>query len=140
MINIDPSTPFGARVLDRLKREPLAWLTTTGADGTPHPKPVWFLWDDETILVFSRPGTAKLRHIVRSPRVSFNFDGDGRGGDIIVITGTAAIESACPPADHLPAYVDKYHAGFLRIGMTAETFATAYSVAIRITPEKLSGH
>ena len=33
-----------------------------------------------------------------------------------------------------------YCAGIARIGITPESFAAAYSVAIRITPEKLSGH
>lgn len=140
-MEIDRSTPFGARVYDRLRNARLAWLTTVGADGTPHPKPVWFLWEtDGTILIYSRPNTAKLRHIVANPRVSLNLDGDGNGGDIVVLTGSAAIDPGAPPADAIPGYVEKYHAGFLRIGMTAESFALAYSVAIRVTPEKLSGH
>jgi predicted pyridoxine 5'-phosphate oxidase superfamily flavin-nucleotide-binding protein len=24
------------------------WLTTVDADGTPHPNPVWILWDGDT--------------------------------------------------------------------------------------------
>jgi hypothetical protein len=36
--------------------------------------------------------------------------------------------------------VEKYGWGFQRIGMTAEQFASDYSVAIRITPTKLRGH
>jgi PPOX class probable F420-dependent enzyme len=140
-VQIDRSTPFGARVHDRLRNERLAWLTTVGADGTPHPKPVWFLWEpDGSILIYSRPNTAKLRHIAANPRVSLNLDGDRNGGDIVVITGSAALDSVAPPANAVPAYVEKYRAGFLRIGMTADTFAAAYSVAIRLTPEKLSGH
>ncbi len=46
-----PSTPFGARVAQRLREEHLIWLTTVGADGTPQPNPVWFLWDGASVLV-----------------------------------------------------------------------------------------
>ena len=39
---IDTSTPFGQRAQRRLREDRLAWLTTTSADGTPRPVPVWF--------------------------------------------------------------------------------------------------
>ena len=42
---IDTATPFGERAQRRLRDDKLAWLTTTSADGTPQPVPVWFLWD-----------------------------------------------------------------------------------------------
>jgi PPOX class probable F420-dependent enzyme len=139
-LQIDRSTPFGARVHDRLRHDRLAWLTTVGSDGTPRPAPVWFLWDAGTILVYSKPSSLKLKHLERNPRVALNLDGDGRGGDIVVITGSAAVDPAAPPSDQLAAYVEKYHAGILRNGMTHETFAHTYSVPIRITPDRLTGH
>lgn len=137
---IDSSTPFGARVQERLNNEIIGWLTTVGKDGTPHPKPVWFLWDGETVLIYSQPNTAKLAHIIRNPRVSLNLDGDGRGGNIVVLTGSAVVDSTAPAANLIPAYVEKYKADIPRIGMTPESFAAAYSVAIRFTLEQLSGH
>jgi len=91
-------------------------------------------------LIYSRPGTAKLRHIVERPQISLNLDGDGLGGDIVVFTGQAAIDPAAPPADQVPAYAAKYQPGFARIGMTAAEFAASYSVAVRVTPLKLRGH
>jgi PPOX class probable F420-dependent enzyme len=139
-MQIDRATPFGARVIDRLSTETIVWLTTVGKDGTPHPRPVWFLWDGDTMLIYSQPQTAKLAHIARNPRVSLNFDGDGRGGNIVVITGAAAVDAAAPPTHRHAVYLDKYRADIQRIGMTPEQFAAAYSVALRITPEKLTGH
>src|SRR3954451_7916261 len=49
----DPATPFGERVAQRLREEVVIWLTTTGADGTPQPAPVWFLWEGETFLIYT---------------------------------------------------------------------------------------
>ena len=72
----DPATEFGARVRRRLESEQVAWLTTTAADGTPQPNPVWFLWDGATFLVYSLSDAARLSHIARNPHVSLNFDGN----------------------------------------------------------------
>lgn len=93
------STAFGGRVARRLREEKLAWLTTVGEDGTPQPNPVWFLWEGDTILMYSLPHAARVANIKRNPRVSFNFDGDGRGGNIIVIGGEARI---CPKSRRRP--------------------------------------
>lgn len=137
---IDTTTEFGQRVARRLGEERIIWLTTTGRDGTPQTRPVWFLWDGESFLIYSRPGTAKLRHIASRPRVSLNLDSDGLGGDIIVFTGRAAVDPTAPPGDQVPAYAEKYRAGFQRINMTPVQFGQVYSVAIRIWPESLRGH
>jgi PPOX class probable F420-dependent enzyme len=137
---IDTTTEFGQRVARRLAEERIAWLNTVDSNGIPQPRPVWFLWNGATFLIYSRPGTAKLRHIAERPQVALHLDGDGLGGDIVVFTGQAAIDLSAPPADQLPAYVAKYQAGFARIGMTAAEFAASYSVAVRVTPLKLRGH
>jgi len=137
---IDKTTEFGQQVARRLSEERIIWLTTTSRDGTPQPRPVWFLWDGESFLIYSRPGTAKLRHIIARPQVSLNLDGDGRGGAIVVITGRAALDPAAPTADQVPAYAEKYRAAFQRINMSPAQFSQAYSVPIRVWPERLRGH
>src|SRR6516162_7287147 len=84
----DPSTPFGERVARRLREDRLIWLTTVDAKGTPQPTPVWFLWDEtnSTILIYSLAGAKRLEHLRLNPRVALNFDGNGTGGDITVIS------------------------------------------------------
>ncbi len=138
----DPSTPFGERVLRRLRDERLIWLTTVDAKGMPQPTPVWFLWDEatSTILIYSRADAKRLAHLQQDPRVALNFDGNGRGGDIIVITGQAQVSSDDPPADRLPTYVEKYHDFIARGFTTPEKFASIYSVALRIRPSAICGH
>lgn len=139
-MHIDLNTEFGQRVARRLQEERIIWLTTVSSDGTPQPRPVWFLWGDDGLLVYSRPDTQKLRHLAVNPKVSLNLDGDGLGGDIVVLTGEARVDPNAPAADQVPAYVEKYLPGFQRIGMTAAQFARNYSVAIRVTLVKLRGH
>lgn len=140
MITIDTTTPYGARVLDRLQHDLIGWFTTVDADGTPEPSPIWFFWDGATILIYSQPGKPKLDNISQNPRVAFSLDSDGRGGDIVIINGSAVIDTTAPAALDHPAYLAKYHAAILRIGMTDESFSASYRVPIRLTPETLRGH
>jgi PPOX class probable F420-dependent enzyme len=136
---IDTSTSFGARAERRLHEEVIGWLVTVGRDGTPAPVPVWFLWEGDSFLVYSRPDTPKLRNIARSPRVALHLDGNGRGGDIVVVTGDAAV-SDDPPADEVPAYVEKYAELIERNGWTPRSFASDYSVPLRVQFGRLRGH
>lgn len=137
---LDLSTEFGARVAERLAKERIIWLVTLGADITPQPSPVWFVWGNEEFLIYSRPGAPKLRNIARNPKVALHFDGDGLGGDIVIFTGEARIDESAPPANEVASYVERYRQGFTRINMTPDSFAQAYSVAIRVKPLKLRGH
>jgi PPOX class probable F420-dependent enzyme len=136
---IESETPFGQRAQKRLREEKVAWLVTTSDDGTPQPVPVWFLWDrTASFLIYSRPDTAKLRNIAERPRVALHLDGNGEGGDIVVVLGNAAL-AGDPPAHELPGYVEKYAAFIARNSWTPESFAADYSVALRIEATKLRG-
>jgi PPOX class probable F420-dependent enzyme len=139
-MKIDTKSEFGARASRRLKDEMIYWLVTAGADGTPQPSPVWALWDGETFLIYSKPDTPKLRNVAGRPQVALHLDGDGKGGDIVIVAGDARIDREAPPADRVPEYITKYREGLRRIGMTPESFARAYSVAVRVTPRHLRGH
>lgn len=137
---IDEGTEFGARVARRLRDEEVAWVTSVTTLGAPLPRPIWFLWDGaESVLVYSRPG-ARIRNIQANPRVTFNFDGDSRGGDIVVLTGRATIDHSAPGADRDEAYLKKYRANIDRTGLSLEAFAERFSVPVRIRFYRLYGH
>jgi PPOX class probable F420-dependent enzyme len=138
-VDLDASSEFGARVARRLREEMVIWLTTVRADGLPRPRPVWFHWNGETILIYSQPNRAKLRDLETNPRVSLNLDGNKQGGDIVIIAGEAAIEPGEPPAPDWPDYLEKYRARMARY-WTPESFLHEYSVPIRVTPTRLRGH
>ena len=112
----DTSTEFGSRVARRLREELIIWLVMVGPDGIPEPSPVWFLWDDRSVLIFSQPQTPKVRNIRRNPAVALHFDGDGRGGDIVVLTGRAEVVGDAPSVPAVPEYVRKYVRAIEQIG------------------------
>ncbi len=136
----DPTTPFGERVLRRLTNDVVIWLTTVGKDGTPQPNPVWFLLDNDSLLIYNRPDANRLTHIGQRPQVALNLDGDGKGGDIIVVTGTARLIDDVPPCNEVPAYLAKYDALMTRVAGSPENFGKAYPVALRIDIAKVRGH
>jgi PPOX class probable F420-dependent enzyme len=129
---IDVTTPAGARAADRLDRDLLGWLTTVSPDGQPQASPVWFLWDDGEILVFSRPRARRLVNLRANPRVSFNLDSEHQGGHILSLEGSARVVPGAPLVHEVPAYVAKYGRAIAAEGWTPERMGTDYSVAIRI--------
>jgi len=110
-------------------------MTTVASDGTPQTSPIWFLWDEGVIVLYSLE-SARVRNLRSRPRVSLNLDGDGAGGDIVVIEGTATIDEDLPSAAKNPKYLIKYKPVMDSNGWTPEWFAGRYSVPLRITPTK----
>ncbi|HEU5432838.1 MAG TPA: TIGR03667 family PPOX class F420-dependent oxidoreductase [Thermomicrobiales bacterium] len=136
---LDLNDPFDARVERHLQEDEVGWLTTVSPDGTPQPVPVWFIYDGTTLLIYSRPNQAKERNLARNPRASFNFNSDPAAEDVVVITGTAAVDRNADPALGNVDFLDKYREPIGRIGMTPESYSEAYSVPIRFYPERLRG-
>ena len=122
-------------MIERLANDRVGWLTTVAADGTPQTSPIWFLWDKDIILIYSLD-SPRAHNIANRPRVSLHLDGNGLGGDILVIEGTAAIDETTPSCDENPEYLAKYKPVMDGNGWTPEWFAERYSVPIRITATK----
>jgi PPOX class probable F420-dependent enzyme len=136
---IDEGTEFGARVARRLREEMIVWLTTVTPAGAPLPRPVGFLWDGgEVVSLYSQPG-ARVRNIAANPKVTLNFDGDGLGGDVVVLSGIAHVDANAPGADANPAWLEKYAAQIERFGMTPASYAARFSVPIRTRLTRLDG-
>jgi PPOX class probable F420-dependent enzyme len=124
-----------------LKSEYFVWLTTVDSTGTPQPRPVWFIWEKDSFLIFSKPMAHKLKHIQKNPQASLHFNSADKKAQkrLIIFTGTASIEKNAAPAHKNRAYIKKYKGGITGLDKTPEQFAGEYSVAIRITPAKLRG-
>ncbi len=137
----DLNSKFGRFAKKHLKSEYFIWLTTVDSTGTPQPRPVWFIWENDTVLIYSQAKAYKLKHIQNNPNVSLHFNSADEQGEkrLIMFTGTAIIDKNVPPANKLRAYMRKYKGGITGLKMTADQFAKEYAVAIRITPTNLRG-
>ena len=137
---VDESTEFGARVAAHLRDEIVVWMTVVAPKSGPLPMPVWFLWEGgESVRMFSREG-ARMRNLEANPLVSLNFAGDGRGGDIVVLSGPrdgrarrAGRARSAPTCRSTPTTSSGS-------GTRPSRSARRYSVPVRIELTKLRGH
>jgi len=136
---IDFTTRFGRTVDRRLRREAIIWLTTVDRDSRPQPRPVWFYWDGKTILIFSQPGAAKVRHLAANPSVALNLNSDPQGGSITVLLGKATLLKRPVSEEGMEAYRKKYRKAIVDMGTTADQMLAEYSTAIQVRPTALRG-
>lgn len=140
MPRVNWKTRFGRKAARRLKREKVIWLTTMGKGRQPQPRPVWFVFDGERLLIYSRPRGRKLAHIRRAPNVALHLNTDPDGDDVVVLLGRARLDPKAPLAVEVPPYLRKYREAIASLGSTPAKFAAEYSQAIRITPTALRGY
>jgi PPOX class probable F420-dependent enzyme len=137
---IDLSTPFGQAVKQHLETQYVIWFTTIDPRLVPQPRPVWFIWEQDSFLIFSKPDAQKVKHIINHPGVALNFNTDETGDKhVIIFTGEAFFDTNCPPAHEVSAYLKKYESGIIALDMTPEGFSMEYSRAIRIKPTNVRG-
>jgi PPOX class probable F420-dependent enzyme len=131
MFRLDPADPDQARALERLTNDTVVWLTTVSPKLRPQPSAVWFLWDGETVLVYSAD-SARIKNIAVNPQVALNFNSDEHGDDISILYGEAAIDTQTPPAKDLAGYRARYDKRVPAIGMNWDTMSDRYRIPIRI--------
>lgn len=137
---IDLTSNFGQAVNQHLENEYVIWLTTVDSNLAPQPRPVWFIWEDESFLIFSQAKAHKVAQIKKNSNVALHFNTDETGDKhVIVFIGEASIEPNSPPAHNVPEYFEKYKEGISNLDMTPEGFSDEYSVAIRIRLTEIRG-
>lgn len=117
-----------------LTDEPVIWLSTVREDGLPHLVPVWFWWDGESILVYSKPHAVKVRALRANPRAMIALGEPDDDFDIGMLEADAELLAEAPPipAGFFAKYAAKLPAGLL----DPESFRETYTQAIRLTPSR----
>ena len=133
---LDVTTEWGQHAEQRLRSNIIGWLTTVGSDGRPYTVPVWFLWDGNTVLIFSQPEKQKVRNLRKNARVTLALDETKQGEDVVIVEGTAELLESPDINATLPAYVEKYGAMMKDMNSSPESMAADFSVGIRLTPTK----
>lgn len=136
---IDFTSQLGIRAMQRLNEDFVVWLTTVSPMGIPQPRPVWFIWDENALVIYSQPHAKKLQHIAHNPHVALHFDGGVKGLDVQVFLALAEIVPNPTPAHQVQAYIEKYGQEIQNMGASGEAFAATYSVALRVKPIRLRG-
>jgi PPOX class probable F420-dependent enzyme len=117
----------------RIENDAVAWMTTVSSEGVPSTALVWYLLEsDESILVYSRDPSVRIRNIGANKRVTLALNSDPIGEDVIVVNGSATIDESIPPVHANNEYLAKYQATMDDNGWTAEWFSANYPAPIRI--------
>lgn len=134
MRELDPNATDGARALERLRTEDLAWMTSISPDGVPQTSLIWFLWRDGHVVVYSHIRAPRNANVEANPLVSFNLNSDD--DSYVTMEGEARIDLGLPPSSAVPEFQAKYGKWLERYGWTAEWLAENYSIPIVITPTR----
>jgi PPOX class probable F420-dependent enzyme len=132
---LDGSRPKDAHIDERLRRDIIIWFSSVRPDGRPHVVPVWFLWDGESILLFSKPDQ-KVRNLRQNRAVVIALDNSEGGEDVILLEGEATLLDDGTAVYNVADYAAKYAALLASFKWTPESMAQDYSQAIRVRPTR----
>ena len=122
-----------------LEADDVVWLSSVRPDGRPHVVPVWFLWDGQALVMYSKPNAQKVRNIRANPRVMVAVGQPADTFDVELIDGLAEL-IARPRPGRLPRpFLAKYAERASRAGVSLDGFAALYSQPIRIRPTRWLG-
>ena len=136
----DGSPPRRPEAEAALREDPVVWLSSIQADGRPHLVPVWFHWDGEQIVAFSKPRARKVGNLRDEPRVMLAVGTPGPDFEVELIEATAELPDA-PASDLMPAgFGAKYRELLRRANLTVQRFAEVYSQPIVLRPTRFLGY
>ncbi len=139
-MHIDTSTEFGARVERRLGEEQIGWFTTVRSDGMPQPIPVWFHWDGERVVAFSKPHARKVDNLRDQPSVMLAVGTPGPEFEVELIEAHAELPNEPATAVMPEGFGAKYRELLHRAGLTVQRFAEVYSQPIVLRPTRFLGY
>jgi PPOX class probable F420-dependent enzyme len=133
---LDLSKPRHARADQRLRSELMMWISTVRPDGRPHLVPVWFLWDGERVIIFSKPDQ-KIRNLKQNPQVVLALDDTDGGEDVVLIDGEATLPERGTLSPAMPTYAEKYAAKLAAANWTGESMGEEYTEPIVVRPTRI---
>jgi PPOX class probable F420-dependent enzyme len=133
-------TPLRPTADAALRDDPVVWLSSVQADGRPHLVPVWFHWDGERIIAFSKPHARKVENLRGRPRVMLAVGTPGPDFEVELIEAEAELPDT-PAADVMPqGFGAKYRELLRRAGLSVQRFAEVYSQPIVLKPTRFVGY
>lgn len=123
-----------------LRDDPVAWLSSVRADGRPHVVPVWFHWDGEQIVAFSKPNARKVDNLRDQPSVMLAVGTPGPDFEVELIEATAELPASAANEVMPAGFGAKYQELLRRAGLSVQRFAEVYSQPIVLRPTRFLGY
>jgi hypothetical protein len=83
----------------------LAYIWT---DGTPRVVPIWFHWNEREFIMATPPKAPKLKALAKNPKVSLTIDDNTFPHKVLLIRGTARLESVNGIVPEYAAAAERY--------------------------------
>lgn len=116
----------------RLRAARTYWVVTVDADGWPHPRPLWGLWD-EGGFSFSVLGSTRIaRNLGTNPRAAIHLED---GENVLAVDGT--VETV--PEGELPALLERWYAKYAGSDARADQPPDADRLVYRLRPRRAHG-
>jgi len=132
----DPASAAHRALVD----DPVVWLSSVQRDGRPHVVPVWFHWNGEQIVAFSKPNARKVDNLREQPRVMLAVGTPGPDFEVELIEATAELPDG-PAAEYVPdGFGSKYRELLRRAGLSLQRFTEVYSQPIVLRPVRFLGY
>jgi PPOX class probable F420-dependent enzyme len=123
-----------------LRDDPVVWLSSVQRDGRPHVVPVWFHWDGERIVAFSKPHARKVDNLRDQPRVMLAVGTPGPDFEVELIEATAELPDRSATELMPEGFGAKYRELLRRAGLSVQRFAEVYSQPIVLRPTRFLGY
>jgi hypothetical protein len=105
-------------------------------DGTPRVVPIWFHWNGREIVMATPPKAPKLKALAKNPKVSITIDDNTFPHKVLLIRGTARLETLQGVAPEYEASAARYFPPELaKQWLTQVKGMVSSQVRITITPE-----
>jgi PPOX class probable F420-dependent enzyme len=127
----DPNDEHGAHALERLAIDRIGWLTRVTPGGQPQTMPIWFVWQDDELLIYSDHRAKRNASLAANPKVSFPLGSDAGGGDLVIILGEAQIDPSSSRLPNNEAYLAQYGDWIEASYGGPEGMAVVYNVPIQ---------
>jgi len=113
-----------------------ARLAYVWTDGTPRVVPIWFHWNGREVVMASPPKAPKLKALAGNPKVSLTIDDNTFPHKVLLIRGSARLETVDGIVPEYAAAAERYFDRKLAEQWLAQLRGLVSSmVKITITPE-----
>ena len=85
-----------------------ARLAYTWPDGTARVVPIWFHWDGREVVLGTPPKAPKLKALAQNPSVALTIDSNDWPHNVLLIRGTAAVETVDGVVPEYAAAAERY--------------------------------
>ncbi|MGH9547354.1 MAG: pyridoxamine 5'-phosphate oxidase family protein [Terriglobales bacterium] len=85
-----------------------ARLAYVWTDGTPRVVPIWFHWNGKEFVMATPPKAPKLKALAKNPKVSLTIDSNDFPHKVLLVRGTARLESVEGIVPEYAAAAERY--------------------------------